>query len=238
MALKNSSVNTMKEKIFYDADRAVKTVTLGLLDPGVDSTRFLDCGPGNCAFTRELIQALGSRDNYAAENAESRLKLARSLGMKLIECDFNKGIPCPDAFFDVVHAGQIIEHLNDTDKFVEELYRIIKPGGYCILSTPNLASWHNILWLAMGKQPHVAMVSDRIIRWKLADGEEMEPKHRRVFTGEGLAMLLNYHRFTVERIRGAGFYPLMGEISRAMSILDRWHSAYVVIKVRKEEIRR
>ena len=223
----------MIDRIFYDADRALKDVTLKMLEPGADSTRFLDCGPGNCAFTGELIQRLGSKSNYVADSVPSRLGLAQDLGLGIKECDLNREIPYPCDFFDVIHAGQIIEHLNDTDGFVEELYRVTRPGGYCLVSTPNLASWHNILWLALGKQPHVAMVSDRIIRWRLGDDEEDEPKHRRVFTGQGLAMLLSYHGFTVEKIRGAGYYPFTGRVSRVSSTLDRRHAAYVVVKARR-----
>lgn len=47
----------------------------------------------------------------------------------------------------------VIEHLFDTDNFVSESFRILKPGGYTIVSTVNLASWHNIFALILGYQP-------------------------------------------------------------------------------------
>jgi ubiquinone/menaquinone biosynthesis C-methylase UbiE len=220
------------DRIFYDADRAVKDVTLEMLEPDKKAV-VLDCGPGNCVFTEEIQRRLGVRGFIVVDYNPNRLTLARSRGWLTEYGDINSKIPFADEVFDVIHAGQIIEHLNDTDRFVEELYRVTTPGGYCLISTPNLASWHNVLQLILGRQPHVAMVSDKIIRWHLDDDEVDEPKHRRVFTGQGLAMLLSYHGFTVEEIRGAGYYPFTGRLARLLSRIDRWHAAYVVVKARR-----
>ena len=43
-----------------------------------------------------------------------------------------------DNFFDAVVAGEVIEHLQDPIKLIDEMYRICKPGGTMILSTPHL----------------------------------------------------------------------------------------------------
>ena len=43
----------------------------------------------------------------------------------------------PDESFRFVHSSHVIEHLNRPDEFLSELYRILKPGGYCICATPN-----------------------------------------------------------------------------------------------------
>lgn len=65
--------------------------------------------------------------------------------------------------FDLVHANQVIEHLYETDLFIKEIYRILKKGGYAIISTPNLAGLHNIVSLILGKQPFPAHVSNEIV---------------------------------------------------------------------------
>lgn len=69
-------------------------------------------------------------------------------------CDLNAApLPYPDATFDLVFAGEVIEHLVDTDFFLQELARCLKPGGHVLLTTPNLASWENRLRLLLGKYP-------------------------------------------------------------------------------------
>lgn len=55
-----------------------------------------------------------------------------------IQCDLNQGIPLPDNSFDNVVAGEIIEHVHDPIFFSEEMWRILRPGGRLILTTPNM----------------------------------------------------------------------------------------------------
>ncbi len=227
----------MLDSIFEDGDRAVKEATINLAGrhPSVFD-KFLDCGPGNGKFTVELQCKLGMPSTFVADCQPKRVYEALKRGWTSHICNLNEKIDFPDNYFDVIHAGQIIEHLSDTDTFMREIHRTLKTGGYCLISTPNLAAWHNILWLMLGKQPHVAMVSDEIIRWKIEDEEVNEPKHRRIFTGPGLRMLLEHHGFVVEEMRGAGYYPFTGAVSRLLARVDKLHAAYIVIKARKSVV--
>jgi len=54
---------------------------------------------------------------------------------------------------DIIIAGEIIEHIYNTYKFLEECSRIIKKGGFLILTTPNLCSFKNRLKVLFGKLP-------------------------------------------------------------------------------------
>lgn len=47
-------------------------------------------------------------------------------------------IPFPDNMFDFVIGGEILEHLEEPDKFFKEIFRVLKQGGTMILSTPNI----------------------------------------------------------------------------------------------------
>ena len=42
----------------------------------------------------------------------------------------------PDDSFDVVLSSHVLEHVPDTDRALDELYRIIKPGGQLLLMVP------------------------------------------------------------------------------------------------------
>lgn len=46
-------------------------------------------------------------------------------------------LPWDDESFDAVYAGEIIEHVNDPDRAMDEWTRVLAPGGMLILSTPN-----------------------------------------------------------------------------------------------------
>jgi 2-polyprenyl-3-methyl-5-hydroxy-6-metoxy-1,4-benzoquinol methylase len=54
----------------------------------------------------------------------------------------------PDNYFDVVLAGEVIEHVLDTDLFLKRCFDALSPGGYLLLTTPNLSSFANLrYWL-------------------------------------------------------------------------------------------
>lgn len=90
-----------------------------------------------------------------------------------------------DNFFDVVIAGEIIEHIFDTDFFLEETGRVLKPGGRLLISTPNIASLGRRLLLFFGKNP--------IIEVSPSDPESSG--HIRYFTFQTLKQLLEKHKF-------------------------------------------
>ena len=70
-------------------------------------------------------------------------ELAEKRGIRVKLFDLNDGIPFEDAFFDVVNAGEIVEHIYDTKFLFSEINRVLKPGGLLIFTTPNLNSLGN-----------------------------------------------------------------------------------------------
>ncbi|MBL0928076.1 MAG: class I SAM-dependent methyltransferase [Phycisphaerales bacterium] len=56
--------------------------------------------------------------------------------------DLNRPLAYPDASFDVVYSTEVIEHVESHRNFVTEACRVLKPGGWLVLTTPNL---HRIL---------------------------------------------------------------------------------------------
>jgi SAM-dependent methyltransferase len=81
----------------------------------------------------------------------------------LLRCDIdNEPIPSiAGKDFDVVFAGEIIEHLFDPEHMLDEIRHVLKPGGHLILTTPNLAAWYNRVSLLFGYQPIFSSVGLR-----------------------------------------------------------------------------
>lgn len=46
-------------------------------------------------------------------------------------------LPYPDACFDAVVSFQVIEHIQNDRGFLKEIYRVLRPGGVCLVTTPN-----------------------------------------------------------------------------------------------------
>jgi SAM-dependent methyltransferase len=51
-------------------------------------------------------------------------------------------IPCSDNFFDVILAQEVLEHVESPDRAVEEIYRVLKVGGYFYLQLPFIIGYH------------------------------------------------------------------------------------------------
>ncbi len=45
-------------------------------------------------------------------------------------------VPLPDASYDVVIAHHVLEHIPDDRKAMRELFRLLQPGGFAILTVP------------------------------------------------------------------------------------------------------
>ncbi len=86
-----------------------------------------------------------------------------------------------------------------TDHLITEGYRILRPNGIIIISTPNLASWVNRILLLFGLQPFDAEVSQRkCYGLPLRSKQEWKPVgHLRCFSVKALKQLLNSHNFSI-----------------------------------------
>ena len=62
-------------------------------------------------------------------------------------------LPYADEEADVVLAGEILEHIVDTEGFLREILRVLRPGGSLVLSTPNILWWKYRLELLAGRYP-------------------------------------------------------------------------------------
>ena len=74
-------------------------------------------------------------------------------GVKIIQVDLNEGFPEFNIKFDVIFAGEVIEHLFDDTKFIHECREALKLNGLLIITVPNLLFSANRLLMLFGKMP-------------------------------------------------------------------------------------
>jgi len=77
---------------------------------------------------------------YGIDAIEDGVKEAIGKGIKAKVANAEEKFPFKNNFFDVIHAGEIIEHLYDTDTFIKECYRVLKKNGTLIITTSNVVS--------------------------------------------------------------------------------------------------
>jgi len=162
---------------------------------------------------------------------------ARQHGWEIVKGDLNQPLTLESECCDVVTSNQVIEHLSDTDCFMSEAYRLLRPGGLVVVSTENLSSWHNIASLVFGWQAFsLTNISNRRsgIGNPLANLRAAEPcaegwAHQRIFSYRGLIELAEAVGFHEVRILGAGYYPLPTRVAHR----DPRHAAFITVVGRK-----
>jgi SAM-dependent methyltransferase len=166
--------------------------------------RVLDIGCGDGTFAAEIKQAVGDGEVYGTDISGVDVALARKRGVDAVVADVDNGhLPFEAATFDLVYAGEIIEHLYDPDHLLDEIGRLLTPGGVAILDTPNLASLVNRLSLLLGFQPFLTDVSLRHNVGKLCSMSPGGSGHIRMFTRRALQQLLRLHSFQILEVVGA-----------------------------------
>jgi len=116
--------------------RAFLLEQLGSLQT-VRDTPALDVGCGEGQLTAELAGA--GMAVVGIDVAEEPLRRARAahpgLDLRLVPAEGTW--PLEDASFDLVWAGETIEHVADTAAWLSEVRRVLRSGGTLLLSTPS-----------------------------------------------------------------------------------------------------
>lgn len=203
-----------------------------MLASGSASPRLLDLGCDAGMRTMWVAERIGAREVHGVEIVEHRAKLAAARGVVVASADLCSPLPYEDEHFDVVISNQVIEHLPDTDLFLHEIHRVLRPGGIAVISTENLAAWHNIGALLFGWLPFsLTNISEKECGignpLALHRGESGEPRgHLRVLTVRGLRELLAVHGLEVRRIVGSGYFPL----PRVFARFDPRHAVFLTVQ--------
>lgn len=205
--------------------RAVATL------PSTRDLQVLDLGCWDGGNVRKYIPPRVRVFGVELDDLASREALGR--GVRVVRADLNSPLPWRDQSFDVVTSNQVIEHLCDTDTFVAEIHRVLRRGGLAVISTENLASWHNILALMLGWQAFSLTnvshskpgIGNPLANLRGGDPLHSGWEHTRVFSYRGLRELLESHGFEAVRIQGAGYYPLPATIGH----IDPRHAAFVTV---------
>jgi ubiquinone/menaquinone biosynthesis C-methylase UbiE len=117
----------------------------------------------HCQPHDKIIIDLGSGKNPISKYISHKevITLDFDASMKsIIICDLSSNFPLRENCCDIVIAAEILEHIYYSKQFLKEIKRILKPGGYLIITTPNCCSLlYRILWL-FGRVPPYAAKAD------------------------------------------------------------------------------
>ncbi len=133
-----------------------------------------------------------------AERARAS-KPRRTRSTSIVGRELLARLPFPGESVDVVLAAEIIEHIVDTQGFVAEIARVLRPGGTVLFSTPNILWWKYRVDLLLGRYPDP-------LEYRLRFGEDFG--HVRTFTPALLRELAEEAGLDVVRVAGKRLGPI------------------------------
>ena len=152
--------NTLSnEKQNFSSDDAIKYfkkskerfyTTLNFLPSEIfKSKNCLEIGMG---FFTAFMNAKGVQTIGTGKNLHFWELWAKQKKIKTYEVNFTKSLPFEDNTFETIFFCEVMEHLMGfPEDYLNELYRVLKPKGYLILTTPNLLRTSNRLRFLFGK---------------------------------------------------------------------------------------
>ena len=153
----------------------------------VSGGRVLDVGCGTGSLVVKL--ALHGYEVYGIDMSQEcldmtskRLNSLQVMNKGEVRKGNALGIDYPDGFFDAIIAAEVLEHLEEDNLAVKEFYRLLRPGGSCLITVPS---------------------NQRL--WDIWD--EMAG-HKKRYYKDDLMRLFKEQSFSVERLFSWGF-PIM-----------------------------
>ncbi|ASJ11232.1 ubiquinone biosynthesis protein UbiE [Thermococcus sp. P6] len=113
-------------------DRTEKWLVFSMLRSRSGRALDLGCGTGN--YTLELKRR--GFEVIGLDASEGMLSVARSKGLNCIKGDA-RDLPFPDGSFNLVLSVTMFEFIHEPEEVVEEIWRVLKPGGEVLIGTMN-----------------------------------------------------------------------------------------------------
>ena len=130
----------------------------------------------------------------ALDLSRSNLESARTTGADGLAANLDGPLPLADKALDGATLIEVIEHIVHAESLVDELARVIRPGGWLIVTTPNVAHFTYRLRAVTGHPP------------------KQEGYHYRFFTQKTLRRCLESRGFAIEACASFGKQALLTKL--------------------------
>ncbi|EKD49274.1 MAG: ubiquinone/menaquinone biosynthesis methylase-like protein, partial [uncultured bacterium] len=124
--------------------------------------KILDVGTGS-GFYLKQVKKLGWNVYGVDINAQAA-KIANRNGLNVF-CGELADAKYPNNFFDLIRISMVLEHVHSPREYINEAYRVLKPGGLLGISVPNIGGYTAHLykekWAILDVPQHLFQFTDK-----------------------------------------------------------------------------
>ena len=130
---------------------------------------------------------------YNPQYIEETLRRAKEKGLQVqVQQGKGEALPYPDASFDFVNMAEVLEHVQEPDLVMQEVYRVVKPNGGVYVSVPSRYGAFD---------PHFKIYGVNWVPRAWSDAYiSLFGKHKEYHTDAGEQRLSHMHYFTLPAI--------------------------------------
>jgi len=212
----------MEEYALTHLRRLVRTIEI--TPPGGPGDRVLEMGcymqmtpalAAHCGYGEVCGSYYGPLGRRHQQSATSSKGETFSCRIDLFDAE-RDCFPYPDGHFRTVLCCELLEHLAiDPMHMIAEINRILAPGGWLILSTPNITSMRSVQAVLHGYHPE--LFSPYI---KPAPDGSVDPRHSREYAPREIAMLVEAGGMQVELLETGEYRDAHTNFSRTREFLQ------------------
>jgi SAM-dependent methyltransferase len=142
-------VSWLRERL-YRRERPERTFVASVAQHVASSDRILDVG---CGFDTATLKRLTGR-RVGVDRVEH---FTPASGVQVVRADAHC-LPFLSRQFDVACSRSVLEHLDDPGQMFREVARVLRPGGYFILLTPNQWDYVSLAAMLIPNRWHARLV--------------------------------------------------------------------------------